>query len=162
MATKNSCATLMLAVVAAVSLNTAVLGQKVSRSGNRSSKVTVRRDQAPSRTANIHDHRKEAPSGTNIHDHRTKTPSGTNIHDHRNSPGTVTPPRRPPPPRVPGPGKPPLRHASPPNTWGSTRVTVTMAGVTNCKESRMTNTIGFSLRRIGFGSSQSATTSTQP
>jgi len=79
----------MLAVVAAVSLNTAVLGQEVGSPGNRSSKVTVRRDQAPSRPANIHDH-------------RTKAPSGTNIHDHRNGPGKIIRPGTTPPPRVPG------------------------------------------------------------
>lgn len=43
MATKNSCAMLMLAVVAAVSLNTAAQAQQASRSA-RYSKITVRRD----------------------------------------------------------------------------------------------------------------------
>jgi hypothetical protein len=43
MATKNSCSMLMLAVVAAVSLNTAAMAQQVGRQG-RHAKVTVQRD----------------------------------------------------------------------------------------------------------------------
>ena len=111
MATKNPCAMLMLAVVTAVSLNTAVSAQEVGSPGSRYSQVTVQRDQAPSRPANIHDHRSEAQSGKNIHDHRSEAQSGTNIHDHRNSPGKITPPGRTPPPRVPGRGEnnPPTR-----------------------------------------------------
>ncbi len=76
MATKNPCAMLMLAVVTAVSLNTAVTAQEVGSPGSRYSRVTVQRDQAPSQPANIHDHRSESSSGKNIHDHRTKTTSG--------------------------------------------------------------------------------------
>ena len=87
MATKNSCAKLILAVVAVVSVSTAA-SAKVIGSPRKSPKITVRRDGASSRTT-IHDHRTKTPSRTNIHDHRTRTPSRTNIHDHR----TKTPSR---------------------------------------------------------------------
>jgi hypothetical protein len=98
MTTKNSCAKLMLAVVTAVSVNTAVSGQDVG-SSRRYSKVTVRRDGAPMKT-NIHDHRKQTPSGTNIHDHRNKAPGRITVPPRRNNaPGRITvPPRRAPAP----------------------------------------------------------------
>jgi hypothetical protein len=95
MATKNPCAMLTLAVVTAVSVNTAVSAQEVGSPGSRYSRVTVQRDQATSRTANIHDHRSEAQSGKNIHDHRTKTPSGNTAR--RRVPGRIViPPGRAP------------------------------------------------------------------
>ena len=50
MTTKNSCAMLMLAMVAAVSLSATAMAQEVSRPGNWYSKAAVRRTQSPRRT----------------------------------------------------------------------------------------------------------------
>ena len=62
MVMKNSCAMLLLAAVSAVSLNTDVSGQGVRRSGNRSGRVTVRRDGGATRKNVVHDHRNKARS----------------------------------------------------------------------------------------------------
>lgn len=77
MATKNSCAMLMLATLAAVSLNTAVMAQNP-----RSTKVYDRTGNSQ-RVTTIHDHRK-TPNGTT-------TPGKTRVPPKRRTPsGTVT------------------------------------------------------------------------
>ncbi len=65
MATKKSPAMLMLAVVAAVSLNTAAWAQQAGSSRIQESRITARRPQPPSRPNTVvHDHRGEKPNGT--------------------------------------------------------------------------------------------------
>ena len=78
MATKNSCAMLMLAVAAAVSLNTAAWAQKVGSSRIQKSRLTAQQTRTPSRSITVHDHRGEKRNGTT-------TRGGTQ----------VPPPRRP-------------------------------------------------------------------
>ena len=64
MTTKNSCAMLMLAMVAAVSLNTAAWAQQVGSSRIQKSRITAQRTRTPSPTITVHDHRGEKPNGT--------------------------------------------------------------------------------------------------
>jgi hypothetical protein len=64
MITKNLPAMLMLAVAAAVSLNTAASAQQVGSSRIRTSRLTTQRTRTPSPTIRVHDHRGEKPNGT--------------------------------------------------------------------------------------------------
>jgi hypothetical protein len=66
MVTKNPYAMLMLATLAAVSWNTAASAQQTGSARFRASRITVQRDQTPSRTIVVHDHRTKSPGAAKI------------------------------------------------------------------------------------------------
>jgi hypothetical protein len=63
MATKNSCAMLMLATLATVSLSATAMAQQSGSARIQTSRLTTGRAQTPSQTITVHDHRKKTSSG---------------------------------------------------------------------------------------------------
>ena len=64
MATKKSCAMLMLATLATVSLNATAIAQQSGSARIQKSRLTTGRTTTPSRTITVHDHRGEKANGT--------------------------------------------------------------------------------------------------